>query len=280
MPLNSDEMGFRMFAFSIRAVAIQHRFRGLAGEGMIVTDIAPEPSGLWSCHFPATAPAPWYRPRGSVPPLITCTPTASTNGRNKPRALPDPVSQGGTIQIDAIAGINFRLAMQRQVVAKFPHEHMRQQTGTGEAAVDRQAGSRRLGDALAATAGHFRTHMPGDAERPGHVFQYLGHVFSQTPQRAAAFRAGTGGSMFHHVTRQVFRQRLTFGLAPPRLDLRIDPRKAPGQAAGSDGAVSAISSSRSPMISSSCSIAPLIFSDDDPNRWRNSFARRAFSCSI
>ena len=139
--------------------------------------------------------------------------------------MPDPVSQCGTIQIDAIAGINFGLTMQRKVVTKLPDEHMRQQAGPGEAAVDRQAGCRRLGDALAAAAGHFRTHMPGDAERPGHVFQYLGHVFAQTSQRAAAFRAGTGGGMFHHVARQVFRQRLTFGSAPPRLDFRIGGRR-------------------------------------------------------
>jgi hypothetical protein len=112
--------------------------------------------------------------------------------------------------------------MQRKVVTKFPHQHVRQQTGTGEAAVDRQAGSRGLGDALAATAGHLRTHVPGDAERSRHVLQHLGHVFAETPQRAAAFRAGTGRGMLHHVARQVFRQRLAFRFAPPGLDFRID----------------------------------------------------------
>jgi len=37
-------MGFRMFAFAIRTVAIQHRLRSLASERMVVTDIAPDPS--------------------------------------------------------------------------------------------------------------------------------------------------------------------------------------------------------------------------------------------
>jgi hypothetical protein len=41
----SGEMGFRMFAFAIRAVAIQHRLRSLASERMVVTDIAPDLSG-------------------------------------------------------------------------------------------------------------------------------------------------------------------------------------------------------------------------------------------
>jgi len=108
------------------------------------------------------------------------------------------------------------------VVAKFSNQNVCRQTRAGESAVDRQAGSRGLGDALAATAGQFRTHVPGDAERSRHVLQHFGHVFAETPQRAAAFRAGTGGSMFHHVPRQVFRQCLAFRFAPPRLDFRID----------------------------------------------------------
>jgi hypothetical protein len=42
----SGEMGFRMFAFAIRTITIQHRFRGLAGERVIVADITPDPSGF------------------------------------------------------------------------------------------------------------------------------------------------------------------------------------------------------------------------------------------
>jgi hypothetical protein len=49
---------------------------------------------------------------------------------------------------------------------------------------------------------------------------------------------------------------------------------------GSAGAVAAISSSSSPSISSSCSSAPRSFSEDAPNRWRSSLARRSFNCSI
>jgi hypothetical protein len=51
------------------------------------------------------------------------------------------------------------------------------------------------------------------------------------------------------------------------------------QSSGSGGVVCATCSSRSPRISSSCSIAPRNFSDEAPNLSRNSFARRSLSCS-
>ena len=64
--------------------------------------------------------------------------------------LSHPIGQGRAIQIDAVARIDFRLAIQRQMVAVLRHQHVRQQTRSGETAPDRQFGRRRLGDALAA----------------------------------------------------------------------------------------------------------------------------------
>ena len=110
--------------------------------------------------------------------------------------------------------------MQRQVVAEFPNQDMGQQTRTRQTAVDGQAGHWCQGDALAAKAGHFRTHVPGDAERSQDVFQNFGHVFAQTRQRAAAFRTGTGGWVLHDVARQAFRQWFAFGF-PPGLGFRF-----------------------------------------------------------
>ena len=43
--LEPGQVVFRMFALSIRTVTIQHRLRRLAGEGVIVANITPEPSG-------------------------------------------------------------------------------------------------------------------------------------------------------------------------------------------------------------------------------------------
>ena len=62
------------------------------------------------------------------------------------RGLSHPTSQCRPVQIEAVAGIDLGLAIQRQVVAVFRHQHMRQQTRPGQAALDRQAWGRRLGD--------------------------------------------------------------------------------------------------------------------------------------
>lgn len=62
---------------------------------------------------------------------------------------PDPVGQGGAGKVDALARVDARLAIERQMVGVFGHQHMGEQPGTGPAALDGQGWQRRLHDALA-----------------------------------------------------------------------------------------------------------------------------------
>jgi Mg-chelatase subunit ChlD len=64
----------------------------------------------------------------------------------------DPVGQGRDVDLDALAGIDRALPVQRQVVPVLGDQHQRQQVGAGTAAGDRVGRCRRLGDRLAAAA--------------------------------------------------------------------------------------------------------------------------------
>ncbi len=50
-----------------------------------------------------------------------------------------PVRQRRTFQFHTFAGIHLRLAIQRLMIAVLRHQHMRQQTRSGQAALDRAA---------------------------------------------------------------------------------------------------------------------------------------------
>ena len=118
--------------------------------------------------------------------------------------------------------------------------------------------------------------MANDPEHRRDVVQHLGDVLAQPTQRAAAFRTGAGCGMFLRLARQVFGKWPACRFAPSD----IPWRSGAASSCGAGGAVSAICSSRSPRLSSSCSIALRNFSDEAPNRWRSSVASRSFSCSL
>ena len=56
----------------------------------------------------------------------------------------DPVGQRRDVEIDAFAGIDVALAVERQVQAVLGEQHMREQPGPGASARDRMRGRRRL----------------------------------------------------------------------------------------------------------------------------------------
>ncbi len=202
------QMRPRMLALAVRRVAVEHRRRCGAGEGTIVPHIGPQPrracppqAGFQHRHHGIIGMHPLaghHMPRQGV-----------HQGADQPRHLPHHVGQGRARQIDVRAGVDLGLAMQRQMVAVFRHQHVRQQPGTGASARHRQAGRRRLGDRLAGPAGQFRPLMPDHPERTRHVVEDLGHVGAERAQRAAAGRADAGGGMRDHRARQRLRQRPT-----------------------------------------------------------------------
>ena len=207
----------RMLALAVGTVAIQHRGRRRTGEGTVVARVAPQPPGLGL----ATAGIEHRHRR-----IVGMHPLGGHHMRRHrvhQRAhqrcrLPDPIRQGRTVEVDAVARINLGLAIQWQVVAVLRHQHVCQHPGSGEATADRQLRSGCLGDALALSARQLRPHMADDAERARHVIQHLGDVFTEWTQCATTLWAGAWRSMRDNIARQVLRQRpahrlAAFGLA-------------------------------------------------------------------
>ena len=201
-----------MLALAIGAVAIQHRRWRETGERPVITNVAPQSSGLRLAQA-------WGQHRhGGV---VGVQPVRRHHMRRdgidqraqQRRRLANPVRQRRAIQIDPVTGIDLGLSIQRQMVAVFRHQHMCEQTRTGKAAGNRQARRGRLGDGLTAAAGQFRSHMADHAERAGHIFQQLGDILAQRTQCPAATWASTGGGMFHHIARQGLGQLPAGGLA-------------------------------------------------------------------
>ena len=69
------------------------------------------------------------------------------------RRRPDPAGQGRGLQIDALAGEDLSLSVQRQVIVVLGDDDMGQQAGAGAAAGNRVIGRRRRDDGIAGAAG-------------------------------------------------------------------------------------------------------------------------------
>ena len=148
-------------------------------------------------------------------------------------ALPHPVAQGRGRQLHAGAPEDGHLAVQRQVIAKLRHQHVRQQSRTGPAAVDHPIRQRRDRHALAtARAGVLLAHMHEHAETRRHPVEHFGTLGADAGPLLAAVRAGElllGRTMHNLLARQIRRQRL----AARRLRARPLPGALRGALAGS-----------------------------------------------
>ncbi len=72
------------------------------------------------------------------------------------RSAPDPVSERGAIEANALALVNLRLAVERQVIGIFGDEHVRDRCFRRQADFDQPRRGRRLDDdVLACAAGVF-----------------------------------------------------------------------------------------------------------------------------
>ena len=79
--------------------------------------------------------------------------------RHPPGGMPDPVGQGGTLDLDALARQDRRLAVERQPIEIFVDHDIGDQTRPRPPLLDRQIGHRRLHDALAAAAAELGPNM-------------------------------------------------------------------------------------------------------------------------
>lgn len=110
--------------------------------------------------------------------------------RQQRRRRSDPIGQGGTVEIDTLAGIDLGLSVKRQVVGVLGYQHMGEQSGTWSPALDRQGRHRRLHDRLAQPADDLGSDMPDDLEQ-GDALQHLGLVLAEPAQLSAASLAAT-----------------------------------------------------------------------------------------
>ena len=137
----------------------------------------------------------------------------------------DPVSQRGTIKINAFAVEYLTLAIERQVIGILADQNMGQQARTWAAAFDGARGQPRLDEPLAARTGQPGAHDPVHDEAPGDVFQFFGHILTDPAQAPATVGTGIGtGAEFHFHPGDVIRDRTALGFVL-LLDVRqLHPR--------------------------------------------------------
>jgi len=176
----------RMLALAVFAVDI-------SGDGMarttprpVVGRVAPEPSGFRS------APT-WVQYRQGR--VIGEHPGRGQHGaqhqfvqrREPPAGASHPLAQGGTIQHHTLTGEDLGLAIQRDVIAVFVDQNVRQQRFRCHAAVDRPIRRGCLNDsALTGATSEARTADQLHAQLRRHVIEHLGAVFPDDVHRAAA----------------------------------------------------------------------------------------------
>ena len=110
-------------------------------------------------------------------------------GLQQRRRLADPAGERRAVEIDAIAGEDARLTVERQVIAVLRDQHMRQKAGARTPALDRSRRQRRLVERLTADAGQTRAHDALHHEAARDVLQLLRHILAETLEATAAVRA-------------------------------------------------------------------------------------------
>jgi hypothetical protein len=131
-----------------------------------------------------------------------------------PAGTADPITQGGTIQHHALTGEDLGLAIQRQRVAIFADQDVRQQRLGRHAAINRPFRSGRLDDC--AFAGPAAVSRSADHLHPylsRHVIQHFRMVLADDMHGAATARTGFVLDIDNHFyPGEMRRQRATVAL--------------------------------------------------------------------
>ena len=107
-----------------------------------------------------------------------------------PSGTTDPVGQRRAIQLDAVAGEDLALPIERKVIAIFGDQDMSEEASTGEALGDWSFGSRRLMDRAASTAAIARPAKAYNAQTGRDMVEHLAHCLADHMQHAATTRTG------------------------------------------------------------------------------------------
>ena len=133
-------------------------------------------------------------------------------GREQLTGSTYPTCQRGALNLNSLASVDLRLAIERQMIAELRDQHVGQQPWSGKTAFDRTRRRRRFNHAVAPVAGELRPHMANDLEAIRDVLQLLGDIFAELAQLAAAVGTRVAvKSVRHHFAREMFRQRLAPG---------------------------------------------------------------------
>src|SRR5579859_2758245 len=173
------------------ASGIEHRHRRVVGEQMIRGE-----------HILAQAFVQRLEPPASA---------ADPSGERRPR------------EIDAVAGEDLRLPIERGVIAVLADQHLGKQCRRCQAAGDHPLRSRSLHHCLAGPAGIFGASGADHAQLRRNPVQHLAHALSDHMQRTTTAGAGHLINIEPHVlTWQMIGQRLAMGR--PFSLLFLDPR--------------------------------------------------------
>jgi hypothetical protein len=117
-----------------------------------------------------------------------------------------PSGQRRAVQIDAFAGIDLRLPVERHVVGILRDQHISEQPRPDESSIDRPRRCRSLHGPVVGVAAQLRAHMADDLEAGSYALQHLGEILAQLAQSAAAVGAGfMGGHVRVDLARKMLR---------------------------------------------------------------------------
>jgi hypothetical protein len=201
-PSPARKMAPRMFAAAVAGVKEQRHRRVMTTERPVVVDISPQPPGdglVLGQHR--------HRRVVAVQPVGGQHMAADQLDQRHQRgaACADPVSQGRGVQLDAFAGVNRTLPVQRLVLAELGVEDHRQQTRPSTGPRNRMERRRWLGNPLARAAGELLAHRLDHLPLARHYLQGLGDVLAELGEPATADRASAGRRNDDALARQMCR---------------------------------------------------------------------------
>ena len=202
--LEAGEMSDRPLGLAVGRVDIGDAGRVGAAPRAIIAGIGPELAGLG-----ASAAGIEHRRRGLVGEqfgrALQRREQALMHRPQQEGGTADPIGQGRAVELDALPGVNLRLAVQRKVIGIFGDQHLRDRRLGRQSALDQ---SRRRGrlhhHVLAGPAGILGPANDQDPELRRHDVEPLARILADPMQRVAAARTGMVVDVDHHLdARQV-----------------------------------------------------------------------------
>ena len=175
--LAAFEQGGGVHALAVGRVEIQSRRRGRSRPGPLVAHKRPQPTGLGLAaarieHGDGGVVGVQRAAGGYVPA------DRLGEGSEQEGQAPHPFGHHRPVQIEAAAGIDVALAIERDVIAELGDRHMGEQLGTGKGPLDGQGRHGRLSDGLAGAAADLGPDVDHDLEVRRHIFQHLALVLA------------------------------------------------------------------------------------------------------